>query len=118
MVTIEQFLIEGQGFYSGYFQYEGKRVVESFSIMLRRALPGESNRSSLEVVGYGQNGEIGSFTLQGKIELIGQHKLKERQMPSPQLKRLKIARFQLEKVYIYKDLKTMTAEKANTTPQK
>ena len=54
MITIEQFIIEGQGAYSGYFQYEGKRVVETFSLLLRRALPenGES-RTTLELVGYG-----------------------------------------------------------------
>lgn len=55
---------------------------------------------------------MGQFLLQGKIELIGQHKLKERQMASPQLKRLKIANFSLEKVYVQKELRQMAAERA------
>jgi len=47
-------LIESQGSYSGYFQYEGRRVMESFQLLLKRALPniGES-RTTLELVGYG-----------------------------------------------------------------
>ena len=93
--------------------------METFSLLIRRALPGQGeNRTTLELVGYGSNGEMGQFVLQGKIELIGQNKLKERQMASPQLKRLKIAYFSLEKAYVYKELRQLAVEKARSRPQK
>ena len=39
-------------------------------------------------------------------------------MASPQLKRLKIATFSLEKVYVYKSLKELLGEKGKLQPQK
>jgi hypothetical protein len=39
-------------------------------------------------------------------------------MASPQLKRLKIAYFSLEKVYVYKELRQLAIEKTKSRPQK
>lgn len=98
-------MIESQGCYQGYFAYDGRRVHEKFSILLRKALEQPSKANSIEVVGFGQNDEMGTFTLQGSIELFSTQKLKEKEMANQTMKRLKLAKFTLTKSYVTKTLK-------------
>lgn len=74
--------------------------------MLRRPLEGTDYRPNcMDIVGFGQNDEMGTFVLQGSIELFVSQKLKEKGMANQTMKRLKLAKFSLTKFYVGQSLK-------------
>lgn len=54
---------------------------------------------------------MGTFTLQGLIELFSLQKLKEKEMANQTMKRLKLAKFNLVKSYVSKSLKQLVQGK-------
>lgn len=65
----------------------------------------------IDVVGYGSNDEMGSFLLQGHIELFTSNKLREKEMANQSMKRLKLAKFALTKSYVSESLKQLVQNK-------
>ena len=74
--------------------YDERKVQERFSIILLKKVTG------VTVVGYGHNDEMGSFILQGAIDLFPKQKLKEKVMSSETMRRLKMAKFSFNKTYV------------------
>jgi hypothetical protein len=72
-------------------------------------MPGSAplKENCIEVVGYGSNDEMGSFLLQGHIELFTSNKLREKEMANQSMKRLKLAKFALTKSYVSESLKQL-----------
>ena len=80
-----------------------RRINENFSLILREPKCGAQGQPrKFEVCGYGQNSEIGAFTITGSIELLSMHKLQYNplsRVDQKEMRRLKLAKFSLVKVY-------------------
>lgn len=96
--------------------YDERRVNEKFSLILKKLSKREIQERGLSskavgICGYGQNDELGPFLLQGHIEVFSKHKLKEKQMATHNMKRLKFAKFELRKKYETQILEELVEER-------
>ena len=118
LLSIEKCLIDSQGLYTGFFIYEGRKVNEKFSLIMKKIswrerqeiygdTRGQQPRQSVKLCGYGINDEMGPFLIEGLIEVFAQHKLKEKVMATQNMRRLKFAKFSMTKTYTSKSIESL-----------
>lgn len=79
-------LFQSQGQYEGFFNYKNKQISERFTIILRKKLEvqlsdigKDRSTSTLTMLGYGENNEMGSFILEGNCDVVGITELNEKE---------------------------------------